>query len=539
MKDNLNTMDLPPRSSPPDSHSSAVRQDESRIDLINAIRQLLARLMRWLFSPPYLPMELIWFLLAVIVLSVGMGFLLQKPGYWIDASLGVNFAIFGIPYSAGPVTVALALAGYMLLVVFIGLVINSKFAFAAWMILCLMHFQFFVIFWYLIYPRFLFLTGNSRWQWQAVIVAVEGVVWGIVLVYAAARGLFPWWRENQDSTQDSHRIWGRGISIAAGVCILLVSAGVAIAAFSPKPEWRLLHPDHVPPARQEAAVTYDSKRMRAVLFGGASSWSVENDWTVIDDTWEWDGLDWLRRAPALSPSPRRTAAMAFDDQRGVAVLFGGIVRIADGEDLFYNDTWEWNGETWANIVADGNPPARANAKMFFDPVRGKVVLFGGYQRIEGKDSFIFFDDVWEWNGQEWNPIPFKQPKDDGQNASVVYDPMRQAPMLMDGEGVWTWQDSAWLSLASPTTPQARMGSRLTFDPVQQKVVLFGGYRGETKFNETWTYDGIAWTRITTADIPSARTGQNLFFDPLRGNVLMYGGSISGTMFEDMWELVLR
>jgi hypothetical protein len=40
----------------------------------------------------------------------------------------------------------------------------------------------------------------------------------------------------------------------------------------------------------------------------------------------------------LGPSPRFFSSMVFDIDRKVVVLFGGA-----GPNLYYNDTWEWNG----------------------------------------------------------------------------------------------------------------------------------------------------------------------------------------------------
>jgi hypothetical protein len=45
-----------------------------------------------------------------------------------------------------------------------------------------------------------------------------------------------------------------------------------------------------PDARNHAALVYDAKRQRLVLFGG------HDGERVFGDTWEWDGSKWLRAA---------------------------------------------------------------------------------------------------------------------------------------------------------------------------------------------------------------------------------------------------
>jgi hypothetical protein len=69
------------------------------------------------------------------------------------------------------------------------------------------------------------------------------------------------------------------------------------------------------------------------MFGGLAS-------RYYGDTWTWDGASWTKQSPALSPSPRIYAAMAYDEAHGQVVLFGGA------ESTFYGDTWIWDGTNW-------------------------------------------------------------------------------------------------------------------------------------------------------------------------------------------------
>lgn len=75
-------------------------------------------------------------------------------------------------------------------------------------------------------------------------------------------------------------------------------------------------------------MAYDRARGVTVLFGGFSGSNL------LNDTWEWDGTTWAQASPTTSPTARVLHAMAYDSTRGVTVLFGG----ADGGLL--GDTWE-------------------------------------------------------------------------------------------------------------------------------------------------------------------------------------------------------
>ncbi len=99
--------------------------------------------------------------------------------------------------------------------------------------------------------------------------------------------------------------------------------------------------------RSEYSFIYDTKRGVAVLFGGRRSFRSAGDLeakyvTVLNDTWEYDGEKWYEIRPSQSPPPRYLHAMAYDEARGVIVLFGG----ADADNNALNDTWEYDGITW-------------------------------------------------------------------------------------------------------------------------------------------------------------------------------------------------
>jgi hypothetical protein len=174
--------------------------------------------------------------------------------------------------------------------------------------------------------------------------------------------------------------------------------------------------------------------------------------------------------------------------------------------------------------------------MYYDPTRETVILYGGSSYDSETMSNTFFDDVWEWNGSNWEQIPLEQSRRTSSGA-IVFDPFRQSPMLMDGEGLWTWQDILWFPLDYSRVPVNRWGSRLTYYPPVQEIVLFGGFEGEQVFDDTWVFDGQDWHQIVSATRPPARNGHVMFFDQTRGTVMLFGGLNGGTVYQDMWELI--
>jgi hypothetical protein len=88
-----------------------------------------------------------------------------------------------------------------------------------------------------------------------------------------------------------------------------------------------------------------------------------------------------------APAARSGYSMAYDENRGAVVLFGG----QDSASARLNDTWEWRKAGWARINIPG-PPARMNAAMAYDANQKLVLLFGG--RSESGPE----NDLWAYDG---------------------------------------------------------------------------------------------------------------------------------------------
>ncbi|MEM7201350.1 MAG: hypothetical protein AAF628_13855 [Planctomycetota bacterium] len=153
---------------------------------------------------------------------------------------------------------------------------------------------------------------------------------------------------------------------------------------------------------------YDAIRRRLIVVTTAGGAPV---------TWSYDGASWQRHLGA-APSPRATLAIAFDESRGRAVLFGGL---AGGQLL--GDTWEWDGTTWLELTPGVSPSPRVASDLVFDAARARVMLFGG----RGATAL---NDLWEWDGRDWRPVPTTIRPPAGQEFDLVYDPVRENLVLV-------------------------------------------------------------------------------------------------------------
>ncbi|HNT28156.1 MAG TPA: kelch repeat-containing protein [bacterium] len=312
--------------------------------------------------------------------------------------------------------------------------------------------------------------------------------------------------------------------------------------------WTQMDPVIKPSARYNHAMAYDSAREKTILFGGTTG---QYDAYYNDETWEWDGTNWVQLNPATRPSPRNSHAMAYDSVHDKMILFGGSI----GSSSYSNETWEWDGTNWGQLNPSTMPSPRDNHAMTYDGGRGKVVLYGGGN-----------NETWEWNGFNWSKkeIDNQPPKPSARSGhSMAYDGSRRKIVLFGGHdysqlcsgGVspycndtWEWDGLNWYPLYSMNAPSFRYGQAMVYDSARRKIVLFGGeadHYGAS--NETWEWDGIQWTKrtgencddtncyvCTSTTCPSGRSRHVMAYDMFREKTMLFGG-INLSDNDETWE----
>jgi hypothetical protein len=248
--------------------------------------------------------------------------------------------------------------------------------------------------------------------------------------------------------------------------------------------WSLLTGDG-PSTRSASVAAYDSVRHVIVLFGGSGPAGV-GPAKLFDDTWTWDGTTWTQQFPAHKPNPRFDAAIAFDQRRGVTVMYGGL-----GQTETYDDTWTWDGTDWMLQNPATTPGDRHFFSMVYDGGTGLTVLFGG--TLPGKR----LNDTWTWDGVTWAKQQGPPPVASGfsflaydaatkQVVAYVYFGLDNYPVA---EYTITWDGTKWTDRTSPQDPSPRTGIAMAYDPENQRVVMFG----PANQTETWIWDGATWS----------------------------------------------
>jgi hypothetical protein len=218
----------------------------------------------------------------------------------------------------------------------------------------------------------------------------------------------------------------------------------------------------------------------------------------------------------VGPSARTGHAMAYDPVRERVVLFGGSLLGS----ACLADTWEWDGEFWVQ-VADTGPSARTGHQLAVDSDRSIVVLFGG-RSGEG----TLHDDTWQWDGKNWLQVADTGP-DTRTAHGMVFDGVRSRIVLFGGEGAgsglrgdtWEWDGDGWTQVED-TGPSARRHHSMAVDERRGRTVLFGGDTGAAAAADTWEWDGTHWVQVADTG-PGACGAAAMTFDGV--GVLLFGG----------------
>lgn len=470
---------------------------------LRALRSWVGSNLRRLFQPPRLPGSLILFALVVITTDTAITLMQQTPEYWINhrtatASLIAAYALVVSPY------LYLGLYLIYLLVASFGLrLLNRRISIIAWVVICSLHLMSVVGFLECGINRIIEFSSNACGSVGFGLSTMAFIGIGLVLS-GALEGII---QGTQQPILQEVRKMGRNPWIIAplGLWLLLLISGVIAASRLPSTGWLPIVTEHSPAGRNMASIAYDTKRDRAVLFGGMSG--SGNQTTYYSDTWIWNGKDWSQLSTQIAPAARSGHAMAYDEKRDVVVLFGG--RNQNG---VLNDTWEFDGVNWHQIdtTCSCTPSARAGHNMFYDPGRGKVVLYGGYDL-----SNNFYNDAWEWDGGEWHQIVFNSWSPVASGFNLIYDPEQsQAFGHLSGStfGTWVWKDTQWTKLDLAVQPSDRSDAGMVFNPVTKNILLYGGLHTGTLLTDTWVYDGKGWKQLDLPSLLGGRLGFSMFFD---------------------------
>ena len=241
------------------------------------------------------------------------------------------------------------------------------------------------------------------------------------------------------------------------VTVLVAGVGLALAAAERPPRAVLPPPTVVPSATASplptpvpagptagygVSVADDPATHSVVLFGGVDT---------PDTTWLWDGRRWSSVTPAHSPQARYGAAVAYDPATRLLMLYGG-----QGDDVGatqFNDTWAWNGVTWARLDGGGTsgPFPGDDGAMAWDAARDEMVLTTSAGSLTNVET-------WTWNRTRWERDLAGNLTAVAYGATLAYDPESRDVLLVaaaatnfEETSTFDWDGSAWHSAHNERT----------------------------------------------------------------------------------------
>src|SRR5436309_1019598 len=204
--------------------------------------------------------------------------------------------------------------------------------------------------------------------------------------------------------------------------------GLSLSAY---PAWtNLTTPDTPPGPRRGHSAVYDAVHERMLLFGGYG----EQLGGLLNDIWVLSLGDkpfWtLLRPSGTAPSPRVGHAAIYDPMRDRMLVFGGQADL----NTMSNEVWSLSlsgDPAWTQVTPAGEPPEpRTLHTAIYDALHDRMVVFGGVT------TYAYLRDVWALSlsaGATWTQLaPTGTLPDARFEHSAIYDPVRERMVVFGG-----------------------------------------------------------------------------------------------------------
>lgn len=310
--------------------------------------------------------------------------------------------------------------------------------------------------------------------------------------------------------------------------------------------WSVISTATQPAGRDAAAAIWDPVRHRMLVSGGAMGYYVVNSdlWSLtLGGTPAWNLL-------LNDPGDKIDRFAFYDPVRDRMLVFGGrSYGYGGGYDGSPSvETWGvalTGTPTWTQIVTAHTPPARTQPSVVYDPLRDRLLHFGGGVQV-GPGQYNNFNDVWQLNlsgTPDWTQVATAgTPPPPRRGAGAIYDPVRDRLVIMAGNG--TNPTGAWaLSLAGTPSwndlnpwgaPHVTNDIRPVYDPVGDRALVIWG--DGTEFVSTLDFkidpNQPVWVKSYPArsagTVLGTRMRPAVVYDPDDDVALVFGGS-TGTV----------
>ena len=312
-------------------------------------------------------------------------------------------------------------------------------------------------------------------------------------------------------------------------------------------------PEHpIPAAGEDAAYAFDTKNNHFVMFGGKS-----DDDNTLNETWLYDPAEHYWRqitGSKLNPPPREDHVLIYDSFRDKIILHGG----EDGDTS--NELWELDLKTnqWSRKTTEDTPFMEDHQAVYIAAQKGAYFFGGQNEEIRSLDNLWFLNlDPNSTAFYQWKLLhPKGKTPPPRTDHCMIYDDLQNRLLIYGGwdriedkytSNTWEFlfESMKWrkmkkkmkLSQFSPP-PRRHAGSAL--DEKNHLWIIFGGLGNGGPLNDTWVFNlsENSWTNVSPG--PAPRLDHSLLYDPNNGNLYLLGGDQKlkkhPEKLHDLWKL---
>jgi hypothetical protein len=236
----------------------------------------------------------------------------------------------------------------------------------------------------------------------------------------------------------------------------------------------------------------------------------------------------------LVPPPHRAHhELVYDEANRRVFMTAGSTPLNGGSSYtFFNDVWTYDGQQWQQSGTAGDE--RSGIRMAYDSKRSRIYSYGGFDGAKPLSDLRVFE-----NGS-WTTLT-DLPEMKAAEPGLAYDRDRDRLVAFGGlsggsnvnDATWEWDGAAWTKFAG-NGPAGRQAFVMAYDSQRKRTVLYGGMGAPGQlFDDTWEFDGNQWIKVSDQG-PGARFAAGYAYDSSRGLLLVFGGAGGGSVFGDTW-----
>jgi hypothetical protein len=228
---------------------------------------------------------------------------------------------------------------------------------------------------------------------------------------------------------------------------------------------------------------------------------------------------------------------------GSTGIIGPYLRDTWSLDLTGTPAWTYLGTA---------PGYRAFLTMIYDPVRDRLVTYGGLNNTPTSEIATFPLKP----GGPWQVTTLVNSPPPRYGHSAIYDPIRDRMLVfggaisssVDANDTWALSFSGpsmtWSRVVTDTAPPPRSFHTAVYDPAHDRMIVFGGTANDYPYGSVWALSlgaNPAWTQLSPQIIDGSRTlnrqRHSSVYWPDSDQMWVFGGR-SDIVNAELWSLDL-